>query len=156
MTEAFLSVLSYDWWAPLSHPSSCMLVNHGSLQHSCKEEYKPRKEGATARYYTSHTKTMLPMKSVPRSSKQSGPHKDLRCKLQWYGHVSHSSGLAQTILQGGVKGGGRQGRQRKRWEDNIRTGQTWNSASSRGQWRAEKNGGNWLRSHLWCPYNPCS
>ena len=34
------------------------------------------------------------------------PHKDLtilkRCKLQWYGHVSHSSGLAKTILQGTV------------------------------------------------------
>ena len=43
-----------------------------------------------------------------------------RCKLQWHGHVSHSSGLAKTILQGTVKGGRRQGRQRKRWEDNIR------------------------------------
>ena len=53
-----------------------------------------------------------------------GPHKDLtvvkRLKLQWYGHVSRSSGLARTILQGTVKGGRRQGRQRKRWEDNIR------------------------------------
>ena len=54
-----------------------------------------------------------------------GPHEDLltivkRCRLQWYGHVSHSSGLAKTILQGTVKGGRRQGRQRKRWEDNIR------------------------------------
>ena len=38
----------------------------------------------------------------------------------WYGHVSRSSGLAKTILQGTVKGGRRQGRQRKRWEDNIR------------------------------------
>ena len=43
-----------------------------------------------------------------------GPHKDLltiikRRKLQWYGHVSHSSGLAKTILQGTVKGGRRQG-----------------------------------------------
>ena len=52
-------------------------------------------------------------------------HKDLqtivkKCKLQWYGHVSLSSGLAKTILQGTVKGGRRQGRQRKRWEDNIR------------------------------------
>ena len=43
-----------------------------------------------------------------------------RCKPQWYSHVSHSSGLAKTILQGTVKGGRRQGRQRKRWEDNIR------------------------------------
>ena len=41
-------------------------------------------------------------------------------KLQWYGHVSFSLGLAKTILQGTVKGGERQGRQRKRWEDNIR------------------------------------
>ena len=53
-----------------------------------------------------------------------GPHEDLtivkRRKLQWYGHVSHSSGLAKTILKGTVKGGRRQGRQRKRWEDNIR------------------------------------
>ena len=53
-----------------------------------------------------------------------GPHEDLltivkRRKLQWYGHV-RSSGLIKTILQGTVKGVRRQGRQRKRWEDNIR------------------------------------
>ena len=53
------------------------------------------------------------------------PHEDLltivkRHKLQWYGHVSLSSGLAKTILQGTVKAGRRQGRQKKRWEDNIR------------------------------------
>ena len=41
-------------------------------------------------------------------------------KLQWYGHVSHSPGLAKTILQGTAKGGRRRGRQGKRWEDNIR------------------------------------
>ena len=54
-----------------------------------------------------------------------GPHEDLltivkRRKLQWYGHVARSSGLAKTILQGTVKGGRRQGRQRKRCEDNVR------------------------------------
>ena len=54
-----------------------------------------------------------------------GPHEDLltiakRRKLQWYGHISRSSRLAKTILQGTVNGGRRQGRQRKRWEDNIR------------------------------------
>ena len=37
-----------------------------------------------------------------------GPHEDLltivkRCKLQWYGHVSSSSGPAKNILQGTVK-----------------------------------------------------
>ena len=35
-------------------------------------------------------------------------------------HVFRSSGLVRTILQGAVKGGRRQGRQKKRWEDNIR------------------------------------
>ena len=54
-----------------------------------------------------------------------GPHVDLltmvkRRKLQWHGHVSRSSGLAKTILQGTVKGGRRLGRQKKRLEDNIR------------------------------------
>ena len=39
-----------------------------------------------------------------------GPHEHLltivkRHKLQWYGHVSHSLGLAKPILQGTVKGG---------------------------------------------------
>ena len=76
-----------------------------------------------------------------------GPHKDLltivkRRKLQWYGHVSRSSGLAKTILQGTVKGGRRKGRQRKRWEKNIRDGQALSSPSTRGQWRTGKNGGN--------------
>ena len=52
------------------------------------------------------------------------PHEDLtivkRHKLQWCGHVSRSSGLVKTILKGTVKGGRRQGRQRKRREDYIR------------------------------------
>ena len=50
-----------------------------------------------------------------------GPREDLliivkRRKLLWYDYVSCSSGLAKTILQGTVKGGRRQGRQRKRWK----------------------------------------
>ena len=73
------------------------------------------------------------------------PHEDLltivkRRKLQWYGHVSRSSGLAKTILQGTVKGG-RQGRQRKRWEDNIRKwtglefGKFQRAVENREKWR---------------------
>ena len=53
-----------------------------------------------------------------------GPHEHLltivkRRKLQWHSHVSHSSGLARTILQGTWKGGRRQG-EKKRWEGDIR------------------------------------
>ena len=76
----------------------------------------------------------------------SGPHEDFLTivkthKLQWYGHISHSSGLAETILQGTVKGGRRHGRQRKRLEDNIRewTGleftKSQNSVENREKWR---------------------
>ena len=54
-----------------------------------------------------------------------GVHDDLltmvkKRKLRWYGHISRSSGMAKTILQGIVKGARRRGRQKKRWEDNIR------------------------------------
>ena len=41
-------------------------------------------------------------------------------KLRWYGHISRSSGMAKTILEGTVKGVRRRGRQKKRWEDNIK------------------------------------
>ena len=75
-----------------------------------------------------------------------GPHEDLltivkRRKVQWYGLVSRSSGLAKTILRGTVKGGRRQGRQRKRWKDNIRewTGlefaKSQRTVENRGKWR---------------------
>ena len=75
-----------------------------------------------------------------------GPHEDLltiikRRKLQWYGHVSRSSGLTKTILQGTVKGGRRQGGQRKRWEDNIREwtglefGKSQKAVENREKWR---------------------
>ena len=40
-------------------------------------------------------------------------------KLRWFGQVSRFSGLTKTILQGTVKGK-RRGRQKKRWEDNIK------------------------------------
>ena len=133
MTEQFGASLirateapRYDWCAPLSHPSTCMLVNHGPSQQSSKEEYKPWKWGATTRYYTSDTKDHGTNEEVHAKIQQAiGPHEDLlmivnRGKLQWYGHVSCSSGLAETILQGTVKGGRRQDGQRKRWEDNIR------------------------------------
>ena len=103
-----------------------------------------------------------------------GPHKDLtivkRRKLQWYGHVSHLSGLAKTILQGTVKGERKQSRQRKRWEDNIRkkTSQTEEEVGRqhqgmdrpgvrqvpKGSGEQEKNEENWLRNQLWCPNDP--
>ena len=61
-------------------------------------------------------------------------------KLEWYGHVTRSKGLAKTILQGTTRGGRKRGRQRKRWDDNIRewTGMklyTMRGAERREEWR---------------------
>ena len=75
-----------------------------------------------------------------------GPYEDLltsvkRRNLKWYAHVIRSSGLAKTVLLGTVQGGRRRGRQRKRWEDNIKewTGLEWNillrKAENREEWR---------------------
>ena len=41
-------------------------------------------------------------------------------KLRWYGHISRSPGMGKKILQGTVNGARRRGRQKKRWEDNIK------------------------------------
>ena len=76
-----------------------------------------------------------------------GPHEDLltivkRRKLQWYGHVSCSSGLAKTILQGTVKWGRTQGRQRKRWENNIRE---WTGLEFAKSQRAVENREKWRK-----------
>ena len=78
-----------------------------------------------------------------------GPHEALltvvkRCKLQWYGHVFRSSGLAKTILQGRVKGGRRQGRERKRWENIIREWTSLEFGRSQRAVENRENGGNCL------------
>ena len=78
-----------------------------------------------------------------------------RRKLQWYGNVSRSPGLAESILQGTVEEGRRQGRHRKRWEDNIWEWTGLEFARSQRAVGNGKNGGNWLRNHLWYPNDPC-
>ena len=75
------------------------------------------------------------------------PHEDLltilkRCKLQWYGYVSRSSSPAKTIFQGTVKGERRQGRQRKRWDHNIRK---WTGLEFAKSQRAVENHEKWRK-----------
>ena len=75
-----------------------------------------------------------------------GVHDDLQTmvkkrKLRWYGHISRSSGMSKTILQGIVKGARRRGRQKKRWEDSIKEwtgmgfGDSLRAAEDRGGWK---------------------
>ena len=60
----------------------------------------------TARYYASLTNAEVRVKI----HQATGPHEDLltivkRRKMQWYGHVSRSTGLATTVVQDTVKRG---------------------------------------------------
>ena len=103
--------------------------------------------------------SFIPTAMIQRAT---GPHEDLltivkRRKLKWNGHVFRSSGLAKTILQGTVKGGRRQDRQKKRSEDNIRE---WTGLEVRqvpegsGERRKLEKTGCEVISHLWCPNDP--
>ena len=128
-----------------------MLVNHGLSQQSSK---KKKIQAMEMRYYHKilriSYKDHVTNEEVRAKIQQAiGLHEDPLtivkiCKLQWYGHVTRSSGLAKTILQGTEKGERRQGRQRKRWEGNIRewTGQKFGrsqrAVENRERWR------NWL------------
>ena len=87
------------------------------------------------------------MLSTRKIEQAIGPHEDVlttvkRRKLKWYGHVFRSSGLAKTIWQGTVKGGRRQARQRKRWEENIRE---WTGLEFGKSQRAVKNRQKWRK-----------
>ena len=92
------------------------------------------------------TSGMYPLNEIAIYLNNSRPYDDLLTtvrhrKLKWYGHVTRSSGLTKTILQGTVPGGRKIGRQKKRWEDNIKewTGlqlsDTLRKAESREEWR---------------------
>ena len=61
-------------------------------------------------------------------------------KLRWFGHVSRFSGLAKTILQGTVKGQRKRGRQKKRWEGNIKE---WTGMDFASSTRAVENRTRW-------------
>ena len=94
-----------------------MLVNHGRSQQSSKE--------VQAMEMRCYRKIRLRILYKDRTTNEEvrakiqlaiGPLEDLltivkRRKLQWYSHVSRSSGLTKTILRGTVKLGRRQRRQ---------------------------------------------
>ena len=87
------------------------------------------------------------------------PHEDLltivkRRKLNWYGHVFRSSGMAKTILQDRLKGEKTRETNKRGGRTKSRNGQAWSSPSPRGQLSTEKNRGNWLWSHLRSPNDP--
>ena len=104
-----------------------MLVNHGPSQQTFKEESIQAMEMRCYHKllhisYKDHVTNKEVGAKIQQAIRLQEDHLTTikGCKPQWYGHVLCLSGQAKTILQGTVKGGRRQGRQEKRWEDNIR------------------------------------
>ena len=154
----FLSVPRYDWCAPLSHPSSCMLVNHGPSQQSSKKSTSRLNE-----VLPQDTTHLIQRPCYQRGSLCQGPASnritwrpsDHRKETQTAVVVSRSSGLAKTILQGSVLKGQEDKADGKRGgKTTSRNGQAWSLLSPSGQKITGKNGGNWLWRHLWCPNVP--
>ena len=106
--------------------------------------------------YTEHITNVEVRNRIERAI---GPYEDLlttvkRRKLKWYGHVSRSSGLSKTIMQGTVKGGRRRGGQRKRWEDNIKD---WTCLRAAESLRVAKDRNGWrevVRRSVMAPLRP--
>ena len=135
-------------------PLKCSLVTSIFL-YACEswtltEELQKRTQAMEMRCYQKilyiSYKDHVTNKEVHAKIQQAiGPQEDLltivkRHKLQRYGHVSCSSGLAKMIMQGTVKGGRRQGKQRKRWDDNIRK---WTGLEFSKSQRAVENREKW-------------
>ena len=73
-------------------------------------------------------------------------------KLRWFDHVSRSSGLAKTILQGTVKGNREKEADRRRGGKTIsKSGHGWTLPALLGQLKTGQDGKGLLRIHLWCP-----
>ena len=132
----FVPASTYDW----------MVSSPGAVLHPryVEEQSVPVKGRGlnTATTVTDHITNEEAKTSIGNTV---GPYEDLtsvkKRQMKWHGHVTRSSGLAKTVLQGTVQGGRRRGRQRKRWEDNVKewTGLEWNSilrkAENREEWR---------------------
>ena len=139
-----------------------MLVNHGPSQQNSQRRIRAVEMTCYRKILRISYKDHVTNEEVRAKIQQAiRPQEDVlaivkRRKLQWYGYVSGSSGLAKTILQGTVKGGRRQGGQRKRREDNIRewTGLEFAKSHRAVENRKKKNEENWLPNHLWCPNDP--
>ena len=66
-------------------------------------------------------------------------------KLSWFGQVSRSSGLAKTILQGTMKGKGKEADRRRGGKTISKSGQEWVLPAQLGQLKTGQDG-----KGLWC------
>ena len=72
-------------------------------------------------------------------------------KIRSYGHISRSSGMAKTILQGTVKGARRREGRRRDGKITSSNGREWSLEIPWDQRKTGKGGKVLLQRHLWCP-----
>ena len=143
-------------WTELSVSPWLDFIDNCTLLHICEagvimdaHSRPPKKERAMEmRHYrkTPHIsyKDHVTNEEVCAKIRQViGPHKDLltivkRHKLQWYGHVSHSSGLAKPFYKAQWKGEEDKADRGRGGKTTQGNGQAWCSLSPRGQWRTGK------------------
>ena len=95
----------------ITYTCSCMLVNHGPSQQSFQRRLQAMEMRCYRKILRISYKDHVANEEVRAKIRQTiEPRKDFltiakRRKLQWYGHVSRSSGPVKTILQGTVRGG---------------------------------------------------
>ena len=148
----------------MSHPSLCMLVNHGPSQQSSKED----KVMEMIEMLPQDTTHLIQRPCYQRGSPCQDPtgnwttrrppdhRKETQTAVVWsclpfirFGknHLARHSERGKKTRQTEAD----RGRGGKTTSGN---GQAWSSAGPRGQWRTGKSGENWLRKHLWCPNDP--
>ena len=136
----------WSWCAPLSFPYFCMPVNHGPLTAELDKRTQAFEMRCYRRLLNISYKDHVTNEEVRRKIQAAiGEYDELltlvkKRKLRWFGHVSRSSGLAKTILQGTMKGKRKRGRQKKRWEDNIKE---WTGMDFASSTRAAENRSRW-------------
>ena len=144
----FLPYSATDMWFPEDKTHSpCKLKAIDLLRDKLTAELQRRIQAMEMRCYHKilriSYKYHFTNEEVCAKIKQAiGPHQDLltivrRHKLLWYGHVSHSSGLAKTILQGTVKEGEDKADRGKGGKTSGNE-QAWSVPSPGGQWRTGK------------------
>ena len=92
-----------------------------------------------------------------RTGNAIGPYENLltsvkRRKLKWYGHVTRSSVLAKTILQGlQFKEGDEEADRGNDGKTTSKSGLALNGIYYYGKPRTVRRGGSWLYTLQWCP-----
>ena len=134
MTGAFLSVPKYDWCAPLSHPYSCMPMNHGPSQQSCTAHLVQRpcyQRGSLCQYPAGNRTTWRP----PELRKETQIEVVQTC-------LPFLKSGQQYLVRPSERGKTTRQTEKRRWEDNIRE---WTGLEFARSQRAVENREKWRK-----------